>query len=303
MARLLFAQGARGQAIEAIQNGLRFEARDVDGRYGGQTRDGVAAFQRARDLAETGQVDDVTWDRLLSKPVPPVFERCLALTAAFEGHGFSLAEGNFDGAGITWGIVGYTLEHGDLAKIVFAVDDRNPDLVRLAFEDRTEQLLEVLVAPLSRQLAFADSISIPPANVRLAEPWRSAFDLFGKLPEVRLEQIRCARDVYFAQAERTAERFGLQTELGVALAFDIQVQNGGIKKTAAHTILNAPKPRTERALRRLIADAVADAARSAFREDVRARKRAIADHTGVVHGESFDLLHWGLAELPVQDPR
>src|SRR5262245_29072483 len=298
MPRPLFDRGARGPAIEEIQTGLGFAERDVDGNYGGQTRRGVVDFQRASSLPETGQVDDVTWDRLLHKPIPPIFERCLALTAAFEGHGFSLAQGNFDGAGITWGIIGFTLRHGELAKIVLAVHHQRPDLVQLAFEEHTKRLLEVLRAPLSEQLACADTVSIGAAKVRLAEPWRIVFYLFGKLPEVRLEQMRHARHDYFVPAAETADRFGLQTELGRALAFDIHVQNGGIKPAAADLILNAPTSPTEAALRRLIADVVADSARPEFREDVRARKRTIAEGGGTVHGESFTVSHWGLMDMP-----
>src|SRR5262245_18616160 len=134
MPRPLFDRGARGPAIEEIQTGLGFAERDVDGNYGGQTRRGVVDFQRASSLPETGQVDDVTWDRLLHKPIPPIFERCLALTAAFEGHGFSLAQGNFDGAGITWGVVGFRVKHGELAKLVHGVGERERALVRRVFE-------------------------------------------------------------------------------------------------------------------------------------------------------------------------
>ena len=94
------------------------------------------------------------------KPIPSLFERCLGLTAAFEGHGFSLAQGNFDGAGITWGIIGFTLKHGQIAGIVQTIQAVRPDLVRLAFEEHTPQLLAILSAPLAEQLAFADSVSI-----------------------------------------------------------------------------------------------------------------------------------------------
>jgi hypothetical protein len=298
MPRLLFAKGARGQAIEDIQTGLRLEPRDIDGVFGSRTRDRVLAFQQQHDLPGTGQVDDLTWNALLQKPIPSLFERCLAVTAAFEGHGFSLAQGNFDGAGVTWGITGFTLTHGEIAKIVLAVHDRRPDLVELAFGDRTPQLLDVLRAPLHDQLAFADAVSLGPKKVRLAEPWRGSFGLFGKFPEVRTQQLQRAREGYFHPAVKTAARFGLATELGVALAFDIHVQNGGIKKAAADRIRAAPSPPDESALRRVIAHAVADTASARFREDTRARKLAVADGTGAVHGETFVLAHWGIAELP-----
>jgi hypothetical protein len=298
MPRLLFAQGSRGQAIEDIQTGLRLDPREIDGIFGSQTRGRVAAFQGQRGLPANGQVDDTTWNVLLQRPIPSLFERCLAVTAAFEGHGFSLAQGNFDGAGITWGIIGFTLKHGEIARIVLAIHDRRPDLVEAAFGDHAPQLLRVLRAPLDEQLAFADTVSIGTKKVRLAEPWRQAFGIFGKLPEVRAEQLRRARDAYFEPAVATAARFGLTTELGIALTFDIHVQNGGIKKAAADSIRSAPAPADELALRRRIADAVADAASARFREDVRVRKLTVAEGAGAVHGETFVLADWGIAELP-----
>jgi hypothetical protein len=295
---MLFAKGARGQAIEDIQAGLRFDLRDIDGVFGIQTREGIRAFQQRLGLQDTGQVDDITWNELLHKPVPSLLERCLGVTAAFEGHGFSLAQGNFDGAGITWGIIGFTLKHGEIAKIVLGIHDRRPDLVQQAFGDNTPQLLQILSAPLHDQLAFADMLSIPPKKTRLAEPWRGSFGLFGKFAEVRAEQLQRVREDYFNPAIKTAARFGLVTELGVALAFDIHVQNGGIKRAAAERIRSAPEPPDEPALRSVIANAVADFAAVRFREDVRARKLTFAGGTGKVHGETYVLANWGVAEFP-----
>lgn len=96
----------------------------------------------------------------------------------------------------------------------------------------------------------------------------------------------------------------MQSELGVALCFDIHVQNGSINSTARSLIQKQlsgnPNP-TEAALRQIIANAVADAGIPAFREDVRSRKIAIATGTGSVHGASYDLSNWGLGEFPAED--
>ena len=35
-----------------------------------------------------------------------------------EGHGFTMVAGDFDGAGLTWGIIGFTLKHGEIQRIV-----------------------------------------------------------------------------------------------------------------------------------------------------------------------------------------
>ena len=172
-----------------------------------------------------------------------------------------------------------------------------PDLVRLAFEEHTPRLLAILSAPLSEQLAFADSVSIGATKVRLAEPWFSGFDLFGKLPEVRAEQLRRAREDFFDPRVGTAARSGLSASWGSRWR-DIHVQNGSVKRAAAAEILAAPTPADEAALRRRIANAVADASGARFREDVRSRKLAIAQGAGAVHGEAFVVEHWGIADFP-----
>src|SRR5262245_50822161 len=106
MSRLLFAAGARGHLVKRLQRALGFSEPDIDGILGGQTRDGVKAFQKSNGLPETGLVDVDAWGGITGLAVPSVEERALALTADFEGHGFELAQGNFDGAGITWGVIG-----------------------------------------------------------------------------------------------------------------------------------------------------------------------------------------------------
>jgi len=247
---------------------------------------------------ETGDVDTDTWGAVTQLPVPSIAERALALTADFEGHGFELAQGNFDGAGITWGIIGFTLLSGELGKIVHEVQAARPDLIKLAFGDLTPRLLQLIDQTFAQQLAFADSVSILPGKARLAEPWRSCFGVLGSMPEVQDVQLRHVRNDYFQPALATAGKLNLKTELGVALAFDIHVQNGGVKAPIV-TSLQGATFASERDLRVALANAVADSANPTFKEDVRSRKMAVATGNGVVHGASFALKSWGLDEIAV----
>jgi hypothetical protein len=138
------------------------------------------------------------------------------------------------------------------------------------------------------------------ARWRFDPAWRDAFARFGGLPQVQQEQRRLAHDNYFLPALQTARDFGLVSELGAALCFDIHVQNGGIGTRARSLLragLRAWPPRRELDLRRLLANAVADAALPRFAEDVRARKMAIATGAGTVHGLQLVLENWGLTEM------
>lgn len=304
MPRTLFARGSRGGIINRIQQALSQEGYYTgrpDGLYGGGTEKAVNRYQTENALEATGKVDDVTWQRLIKADIPPIQERCLQMTAAFEGHGFGMVQGNWDDAWLTWGIIGFTLRHGEVSQIVLEVFESNPEAVREAFRDLTDELIRIMRAPRAEQEAWANRISEGPKRYKVAEPWRPAFARFGAQEAVQAVQVRRAFERYFAPAVETARRYQLNTERGVGLCFDVQVQNGGIgpdARAAIEAALQARPPEDERALRILIANAVADHARPEFRNDVRSRKLAIATGAGQVHGEPFELESWGLGEYP-----
>jgi peptidoglycan hydrolase-like protein with peptidoglycan-binding domain len=300
MAKILLAKGAKGELVRKVQRrlrGLGFDPQGIDGDYGNNTKRAVSAFQQANNLASTGETDVLTWEKLMGTPPPGVKDRSLQLTAAFEGHDFTLAQGNFDGAGITWGIIGFTLKHGELSKIIIEIHQLHPELVRQAFGNKTEELITIMTSSKAKQMDFADTISLGANKLKLAEPWRSAFARFGEIPEVQALQLELADRDYFQPALQTAREFDLKTELGIALAFDIHVQNGGIKQSAREEIVSDLADQgvtSEQELRVIIAHAVADQARPEYREDVRSRKLTIATGSGKVHGAIFLLRNWGL---------
>ena len=303
MARHLFGRGARGAIIQRIQEKLTaigFDTQGHDGIYGGDTVAAVTAFQKSQGLQQTGAVDDVTWTKLMEAEIPPVLDRCLGLTATFEGHGFTLAQGNFDGAGITWGIIGFTLKHGELKKIIKAAFAEDEALVRSCFGDKTDELMANLEKPLDQQIAWADSISTGSQKVGLAEPWKTGFRKLGETALAQRLQLERVRDAYYKPALATAKKFGLKTEVGTALCFDIHVQNGGVKSSAENTVRSKmTEGMPESDVRILIANAVADNALPQWREDVRERKVAIAKGNGTVHGLMAELKNWGLDEYDV----
>jgi peptidoglycan hydrolase-like protein with peptidoglycan-binding domain len=304
MTRKLFGIGSHGGIVGDIQRGLVSAGCNpgpIDEIYGQGTVGAVKLVQLNHGLAVTGDVDDVTWGGFMPRPIPTLFERSLELTAAFEGHSYTLAVGDFDGAWLTWGIVGFTMKFGKVQAIIAKTNQVHPELIQQAFGDAADTLMQIMGSTPDQQKTWADSISI---NGRLAAPWRQQFQTLGEFEEVRAIQRQIAHDDYYVPCLTTARAFGLQSGLGVALCFDIHVQNGSINSTARSLIQKQlsgnPNP-TEAALRQIIANAVADAGIPAFREDVRSRKIAIATGTGSVHGASYDLSNWGLGEFPAED--
>lgn len=304
MSKVFLARGAVGELVRKLQRALGekgFDPKGVDGDFGNNTLTALLSFQQASQLAASGEVDTSSWTGLTGQPMPNLRERCLQLTARFEGHDFTLAQGNFDGAGVTWGVIGFTLKHGELGKIVFDIQRSHPELVAAAFGDHADELLSVLRSSREERLRWADSITLSD-KVRIAEPWRSAFARFGELAEVQAKQLELADEDYYQPALTTAQELGLTSELGIALCFDIHVQNGGVKADARRRLDRDldrhPTGGNEQITRILLAHAVADEASAEYREDVRARKLAIAVGAGRVHGSLYVLRNWGLDESP-----
>lgn len=302
MSRLLFGKGAKGDTIRRVQQqlaALGLYTKKIDADYGNGTATAVTAFQKTASLPQTGEIDDVTWTALMNAPIPSVEDRCLGLTAAFEGHGFTLAQGNFDGAGVTWGIIGFTLIGGELKTIFTEACQEDEATVRTCFGDHLDELLAVMKKSNAEQLAWADSVSEGKQKDGLKEPWLSAFAKFGETDLGQRLQIGRVNNRYQKTAGKIVEKYGLTTELGRSLAFDIAVQNGSVNDAAAAQISARMKSgMSQQEKREVIATAVGENARNvAFRKDVLDRKLTIARGTGVVHDTTYVLKNWGIAEL------
>jgi len=294
--RTIQGVGAFGDLVRQIQTQLNsqgFNTGGVDGQYGGNTSKAVSGFQTGQGTNATGTVDDQTWASLMQAPVPPVAMRSLQLTASFEGHGFTLAVGNFDGAGITWGIIGFNLKSGTLQQIVLSVNASNPEVVTLAFGANAAQLLQVVQDTQSNQMAWANSITV--GGRSLAQPWLGMFAAFGSNPVVQAAQVALVNSKYMNPAIQLAQQYGLTSELGLALCFDIRVQNGSINAAAAAQIAAQQTPgMPEAQLLSIIATAVGQNANPNYVTDVLSRKTTIATGAGEVHGGNYVLVNWGL---------
>lgn len=301
MASKGFARGCFGDLIGLVQGALQqqgFYTGAVDGDFGGGTERAVRAFQASASLRQSGRVEPVTWQRATGLDWPGLFERCLQVTARLEGHGYQIIVGNFDGAGLTWGIIGFTLRHGGIQALVREATLRDPALVRAAFGGVADELAERLAGTDWDQLAeWADSISVGTNRVGVAQPWRDGFRQLGASPLMKQLQRDRARRQYFEPAQATARTLQLGGDLGTALAFDIHVQNGGVKPADRRTLdarMAKASDRSPAARRIALAGLVAASANAKWRADVAARKLAIATGLGEVHGLRLDLSAWGM---------
>ena len=303
MARIYFSRGCKGMIAKRIQTDLQrqnFALGDplkfADGDFGGKTFTALQNLQTARGLPASGAVELATWQQLTPDPLPSLFERCLQVTAAFEGHGFGLAKGNFDGAGITWGVIGFTLSNREIQAILATAEQQAPGTLLRIMGPLAAPWLAVAAKPLNQQIAWANAMSSGATKEGLPADWLQAFARLGDEPIIKRIQMQRAYDRYFVPCAASARALKLQSELGVMLAFDVHVQNGSFKPAALAMAAALPASTPEAVRRDKLAQAVAQSARPQYQADVLSRKRAIASGQGAVHGAPYLLASWGLGE-------
>ncbi len=301
MGDVVLAEGARGELVRFLQEclaGQGYAAGFPNGHYGFRTAAAVQRFQLENAIPATGEADAESWTAITAARPPCLRDRVLQLTAAFEGRSFTLAQGNCDGCGITWGILGFTLRAGEIQDIVRDAWAADRSLVERPFGDDAGELLELFDRPIAEQIVWADRHSSGTYKVLLSEPWRSHFRDFGKEPDVQAIQLSRIESDYFRPALETSRRYRLGSELGVALCFDIEVRDGGIEPDAAASLAaRLDSTPTEEARRVLVATSVtAGVSRPDWRSDGLDRKLAIARGSGTVQGTKYSLRAWGLDE-------
>ena len=304
MSRTWFAEGLRGAIarriqVDALRQGFFAGATDkfVDGVFGNDTVTALSQLQAARSLPVTGAVDEPTWQQLTHDALPTLFERCMGITAEFEGHGFGLLQGNFDGAGLTWGVIGFTLSNGEIQQLLAEAEAAVPGTLGRLMGPLAPVWNDKTALPKLQQVAWADSISSGPSKTSVPPEWKQAFARLGEEPIVQRLQMHRAYDAYFVPAAATARTLGLTTELGVALAFDCHVQNGKSRVQAATELAPLAGKVPEAEMRVRFANRVADLSSATWREDVRGRKMTIADGEATFRGRHYKLANWGLGDF------
>lgn len=213
-------------------------------------------------------------------------EKAILLTASFEGSGYVNVTGNFDGAGLSIGIFQWNIGQGTLQPMLKQFFDNNRDLAKQIFGSNYQSVVNMLAASKSTQMDWARSIN---NGEKLQTKWYKQFKALCETTE--FQQIRRgAMEEYTNQAYNIANKYGLKSERGLALALDIAVQNWDVSATSRANIKNIIKNgATEQEILQLLAQAAVDKADSAYKADVRSRKFTIVNGTGTVHGIDYNL--------------
>jgi Putative peptidoglycan binding domain/Glycosyl hydrolase family 46 len=279
------------QKIQSQLNSLGFDAGAVDGVWGQRTVNGIKNWQQSKQLQDDGIIDDNAWTTLIQGSVPPLFERSLQLTGAWEGTGYSGANGNFDGQGITWGVVGFTWGNGELQGILREIKSLFPAVFSAAFGPLESAIINVLSDSLPAQMALARSISTNGGN-NIEPQWAACFKALGNDPNVQAIENAHAQH-YWTAGTGLAQQFGLASDRGLALCFDIAVQN-----TVTHSMMDEIQQQThglaETDKLPIIAHVVAEHSNPRFFNDVLKRKMTFVVGQGTVHSDRYDISCWGI---------
>ncbi len=242
-------------------------------------------------------------ERLGSRVLParkPLAYRCLALTGSFEtGKGipdcFSGLSGDFDGQGISFGVLQWNFGQKSLQPLLREMCDQHSDVMKSVFQSQYDTLIKALDFSQSEIMKFARNMQHPVKHF-VYEPWHGMFVALGITPEFQDIETKYAHEI-FEKAIRLCREYELESERAAALMFDIKVQNGSIAGETKKLILadfetiakSLPQDELEETRMRIVAKRRADAAKPKWAEDVRARKLCCANGGGVVHGIKYDL--------------
>jgi peptidoglycan hydrolase-like protein with peptidoglycan-binding domain len=305
--------GAHGEPVTRLQRALAergYYRGPLDGDFGGGTQAALRAFQAAEGLGADGVAGSRTWQALLREPVPeppirsaPLAQRCLTLTGSFEtGKGppdcFADVVGDFDGQGISFGVLQWNFGQGSLQRLLRDVEAHDGAALPAAFGEHWDELRELLEGDENgdRESLMAWTRSIQDRRFRLHEPWGGMFRALGRSDAGQAAEVRQA-DARFERAGVMRQRYGLWSERAQALMFEITVQNGSIPPPVQAQILSdfdalppaLPAEELEVSRMRIVANRRAEAANARWVEDVRARKLCCANGAGRVHGQDYDL--------------
>lgn len=255
-------------------------------------------------ILDTIEIDGTVWDKIEYKnseayvsdayimrytaPTDDVVNIAKNISKQFEVGNSNQVAGNFDGQGLSLGYIQWCIGQDTLQPLLNRMDREYNDEMRSIFEDNYDSIHNMILDTKENQLEWAKSINT--LSNTIAEPWYSQFvKLCNNQNFINIESDAIAYKV--GQAMIICDKYNLKTVRGFALAFDIAVQNGSISQEAAKIIDTAimENPNMiEKDLLKVIANAVADTSTSNI-EDIRARKMAIVNGAGTVHGFELDL--------------
>jgi hypothetical protein len=251
------------EADEALAYGQALEAEDEDAAGAAWREDEAdlperfGEFEDARDAEwpsenggeagrEAGDAEgEAGWTEagetevgLAGSGLTPAERKAVEITSTFETGrrgGFYGLSGNFDGQGLSFGLVNWTIGTGSLQPLLRAFAAEAPREWAAIFGPHAESLRALMEgktkADLKAQHHFAitqmNSVTLVRGRKRWAirEPWVGYFRRLSESSTFRRIQVRFVRDL-LARADHYCRMFGLRSERAFAFMFDAVSSHG-----------------------------------------------------------------------------
>lgn len=229
------------------------------------------------------------------------FNVCLNLTMQFEGTGFSGIVGNFDGAILTYGVIGFTAKHGEIQGLLREYFKVKPEAMADAPVDAAT--LKNMIAEKTHPGAW---LQVGGGGYKTVSPkWKAAFYKWGQDTTMQKLQIARAKDYYWANAEKARKILGLPEHINIyGLLFDTLVQNGSVKPQVVNLFLKQfPKSTgvltgAEIGVRlACLAKLIAGTSNPRWYNEVYQRRIIFSKIKNRVHGFNIDITQWGFLGL------
>lgn len=249
-------------------------------------------------------------DRLDDVPVMVDFpqawlDKALSITGEFEGSGFDNVTGNFDGQGISCGILQWNAGQGSLqTKLLKKFIELHGSIDKLnIFPEKIMDTLATSNTEAGLRLVAHHMLS----GVHVIDEWNHAWKIFLTIPGmIEVQKIAC-EDVA-SKAMKHCREWEMVSPRAFCWFFDLITQNGGLKGVKKPTVdrnrlvnacaLASPKNASlwlslklsdEQIILIIASWQRSMMARAAYMKDVMDRKGTIAAGVGYVHGKNYDV--------------
>ncbi|MCP3746761.1 hypothetical protein [Paenibacillus sp. A3M_27_13] len=215
-------------------------------------------------------------------------KKAIKITASFEGSGYANIAGNSDDQGLSLGILQWNIGQGTLQPMLISFVNKYNNQAKEIFGQNYTSLAKALQGSKQDQMNWARSIN--DNHNKIKKVWKEQLIAMCNTKEFQEIQNK-AMDKYIKQAYSLASTFNLKTERGLALAFDIAVQNWACTSSRTKSINQKIKSGnlSEQEALKLIAQGAVDKSSEKNKDDVKSRKFTIVNGIGTVHGKSYNL--------------
>ena len=223
------------------------------------------------------------------KNLKPVFafDCGLQVVANYETQGdpYQQVTGNFDGAGLSFGVIQFNFKSQTLQKLfdMFRAADASRLQACFGTAERYEEILKIMAAPTSKSIKWGNGISTGRNLSAVSEPWRSCFRAVGKVEEFRTIQMMFAYDRYGRLLMETLAFLEGMSQLRIrnhrclTALFDMCIQQGGYSRAAREIRERVKKenPGDEIMLTHIVVEERAKKANPKYRADCLSRRLGI----------------------------